>query len=63
MKNNNKNECKQDCACKSEEVLKSAKDNSKSDVKLDLEDKSKAKNTLDPTHFGDWQVNCRAIDF
>ncbi len=18
---------------------------------------------LDPTHFGDWQVNCRAIDF
>jgi hypothetical protein len=18
---------------------------------------------LDPTHFGDWQVNCRAVDF
>lgn len=21
------------------------------------------KKDLDPTHFGDWQVNCRAIDF
>lgn len=25
--------------------------------------KEKPAETLDPTHFGDWQVNCRAIDF
>jgi len=25
--------------------------------------KPEVKNELDPTHFGDWQVNCRTIDF
>jgi hypothetical protein len=28
-----------------------------------VEKKPEVKNELDPTHFGDWQVNCRAIDF
>lgn len=23
----------------------------------------KEEEKLDPTHFGDWQINCRAIDF
>jgi hypothetical protein len=42
------------------------------DVKKDHEKKSEEKaaenlvekkEELDPTHFGDWQINCRAIDF
>lgn len=53
------NGCKNNsCACKDEKL----------DSKLDLKEKTSAQNeenksNLDPTHFGDWQLNCRAIDF
>ncbi len=30
---------------------------------LKIVEAKKAEEKLDPTHFGDWQVNCRAIDF
>ena len=29
----------------------------------DIVKKNKEEKKLDPTHFGDWQVNCRTIDF
>ncbi|MBU6338872.1 MAG: hypothetical protein KGQ36_02750 [Rickettsiales bacterium] len=46
------------CAC----------DNKKANSSLNLKEEITTKNkeddkALDPTHFGDWQVNCRAIDF
>jgi len=43
-------------------------ENAKTDGKEKLVEKTVVENAveqvkLDPTHFGDWQVNCRAIDF
>lgn len=51
-----KEKCSQDCACSSEKETKL-------DVKTEAKTSSTAEIKLDPTHFGDWQVNCRAIDF
>jgi hypothetical protein len=31
--------------------------------KKDLQDDDDTSKKLDPTHFGDWQVNCKTIDF
>lgn len=40
----------------------------KTEVKTDKQSETKEQpkkddKKLDPTHFGDWQVNCRTIDF
>lgn len=47
---------KTDCGCANsqDEMLKNAE--------IEKEEPKEEK-TLDPTHFGDWQVGCRAIDF
>jgi hypothetical protein len=60
---NTKNNCGNSCGCSLEEK----------DLKISLvetadkleksQDKNNENPKLDPTHFGDWQVNCRTIDF
>ncbi len=35
----------------------------KADQNLKTAEAKKEEEKLDPTHFGDWQVNCRTIDF
>lgn len=44
----------QACGCADNKKVPEKKPEEKTDLK---------KTELDPTHFGDWQVNCRAIDF
>ena len=52
-----KEKCSESCQCSD---LK----DKKIDEKLGEKPQQAIKNEkLDPTHFGDWQVNCRAIDF
>ena len=54
--NNKKSDCtNQSCDCKE------SKDSD--NIKLDSETKKDDEKKLDPTHFGDWQVGCRTIDF
>ena len=50
------------CACgpKNPEIKK---DHEKKAEEKAAEKLPEKKEELDPTHFGDWQVNCRAIDF
>lgn len=58
MKPENK-KCSESCGCDSA-------NNVKKDEPEKLEIKSEEKSAeikLDPTHFGDWQINGRAIDF
>lgn len=52
--NSEEKKCSESCGCVSskETMLQQAE-----------EKKLEKKVELDPTHFGDWQVNCRAIDF
>jgi hypothetical protein len=45
------------CAVEKETQLKAEQKN------LKIAEVKKAEEKLDPTHFGDWQINCRAIDF
>ncbi len=45
-------------ACECSSVVSDAALKNKSEEKIEV-----VKNELDPTHFGDWQVNCRTIDF
>lgn len=52
----------QSCGCSDSEIMSQDKipETKKSAVEIKkIEEEIK----LDPTHFGDWQVNCRAIDF
>ena len=57
----------QDCGCKDEnnKVLQTEFDPLAKDVKPkeDISENKKSEKTLDPTHFGDWQIGCRTIDF
>ena len=48
------------CGCATTSDAESA--NNKKIVEEKAAQKAAAEK-LDPTHFGDWQVNCRAIDF
>jgi len=50
--------CGESCGCR-------VSQDTKKDVKKNLEEKPAEKEVvkLDPTHFGDWQINGRAIDF
>ena len=51
--------CGESCGC-------STADDAKKDEQKKIAAKSEEKTTeikLDPTHFGDWQINGRAIDF
>lgn len=45
--------------------LNSELDSEKNKLKREQEseDNKESQEELDPTHFGDWQVDCRAIDF
>jgi hypothetical protein len=47
------------CECKSSQNQESKDSN----LTISSSDNKKNEEVLDPTHFGDWQVNCRAIDF
>lgn len=39
-------------------------DNNESTTSTNQKEKPEIKKIeLDPTHFGDWQINCRAVDF
>lgn len=50
--------CGESCGCQE------MKEEIKKDLNAEKNPKTSEKKTeLDPTHFGDWQVNCRAIDF
>jgi hypothetical protein len=50
--------CSDSCSCKNEK-----KETVEIREKVKKEVASEQEKKLDPTHFGDWQVNCRAIDF
>lgn len=50
-----KNCGKESCGCAAAEKPQDQK-------KQQVEEKT-IEEKLDPTHFGDWQVNCRTIDF
>jgi len=54
---NQKGNCGESCGCDPQDLKK--------DVQKNLEEKTVEKEVkkLDPTHFGDWQINGRAIDF
>lgn len=60
MKNNQKekSKCQESCQCVSEKAFNPKIEEETKDIVSEKE-----KNDLDPTHFGDWQVNCRTIDF
>ncbi len=49
--------CDEACGCAD------VKDDQKTEEKKSAEKIFDKKIELDPTRFGDWQVNCRAIDF
>ncbi len=49
--------CGESCGCVD------AKDDQKIEEKKSAEKIADKKIESDPTRFGDWQVNCRAIDF
>lgn len=57
MKNLEKKNCGESCGC----AVNQEKDKEQKEFKV-VEEKP-AEEKLDPTHFGDWQVNCRTIDF
>lgn len=50
----------QSCACADEKKVKPA---NLPEKQIPTPEKKPEEEKLDPTHFGDWQVNCRAIDF
>ncbi len=54
--------CSKSCGCNTPQDLK--KDDPKNlPQKDDSSEAKKSEFKLDPTHFGDWQINGRAIDF
>ncbi|NBV06607.1 MAG: DUF1674 domain-containing protein [Proteobacteria bacterium] len=61
MKIEETKKCSESCVCSTAEnnqknlIAKSEKEISE---KKNIEEKK-----LDPTHFGDWQIGCRTIDF
>jgi hypothetical protein len=62
MKPENKNleqkKCGEGCGC----ATNAEKFTDQKNLKV-VEEKKSEEQKLDPTHFGDWQVNCRTIDF
>ena len=56
MTNYEEKKCGESCGCNTSQEMK--KDDQVSNVEI-----SKEKIEQDPTRFGDWQVNGRAIDF
>ncbi len=56
MKNYEEKKCGESCGC-------SASQEKKKDDQVSNAEISKEKIEQDPTRFGDWQVNGRAIDF
>jgi len=59
MKKDFEKKCGESCGCAAEEKNKTTPQN----LTALTEEKISTEEKLDPTHFGDWQVNCRAIDF
>ena len=53
-----KQNCGESCGCSAAQDIKKDDKKNLAEIKSEPE-----KISLDPTHFGDWQVNCRAIDF
>lgn len=51
--------CGEGCGCAVEQEAQSKTDQQN----LKIVEAKKEEEKLDPTHFGDWQINCRAIDF
>ena len=47
--------CNENCGCQSQD--------NKRQVQSKADSEKAAEEKLDPTHFGDWQIDCRAIDF
>ena len=48
--------CRESCGCTSSDKMSEQQKSIVKEVKIE-------EKKLDPTYFGDWQVNCRAIDF
>jgi len=49
---------------KAEFILKdNANANSSGDLNQDQRPEQLSDKKIDPTHFGDWQINCKTIDF
>jgi len=49
---------------KAEFILKDKADgNSSGDLNQNQQSEQLSDKKIDPTHFGDWQINCKTIDF
>ncbi|MDX2082898.1 MAG: hypothetical protein SFV53_02800 [Rickettsiales bacterium] len=57
--------CGESCGCEANDDKKILEENLeiKAGEESKEENKTFPEKRLDPTYFGDWQVNCRAIDF
>ena len=55
--------CGQSCGCGTSQEMKKDEPVSNVEISFPNPEISKEKTKQDPTRFGDWQVNGRAIDF
>ncbi len=63
MKKPEEKKCGQSCGCNTSQEIKKDEQISNQTISFPNTEISKEKIEQDPTRFGDWQVNGRAIDF
>lgn len=64
MMNKDDKKCGESCGCSPINDAKKIESKPKEEtLEADSSSKENSKTKLDPTHFGDWQIGCRTIDF